>query len=66
MTWKPQEAKWDWRAYLDAEERQVIQKSDAMLEKIASDREKYEVLYGRRRQLIVNRAIHRAKFDASR
>lgn len=64
MARNPQEAKWDWRSALTAEELAIIQKADAELERLARARERYEKRFGRVRQLIVNRAIHRAKYAA--
>lgn len=64
MGWKPQEAKWNWRAFLTVEEVAIIVKADIALRNLEEARERYETRYGRDRQLIVNRAIHRAKYEA--
>jgi hypothetical protein len=62
--WQPQPAKWDWRSFLSVEEAAVIARSDAALVRLEKARQRYEQRFGRERQLIVNRAIQRAKYDA--
>jgi hypothetical protein len=62
--WEPQPAMWDWRAFLTPDEARVIERSDRSLERIERARKLHEQRFGRNRQLIVNRAIHRAKYAA--
>lgn len=64
MSWEPKEAKWDWRDALTLDEAAIIAKSDEALRRLEDARARYEAKYGRLRQLIVNRAIQRAKYDA--
>jgi len=64
MAWKPQRRKWDWRKYLTAEELARIDRMDAAAAKIELARRELEKQFGRERQLIVNRAIQRAKYAA--
>ena len=56
MVWKPRASKWNWRQYLTAEEKAVVAKVDKL------DRE-IKALRGEK-NLIMNRAIQRAKFEA--
>lgn len=56
MTWKPRKPKWDWRAYLTAEERAILAAADKA--KVA-----WQEL-NKQRAGIANRAIQRAKYDA--
>jgi hypothetical protein len=56
MTWKPREPKWNWRAFLTADEKEVLKRADAA--KAAWQR------LNRERAGITNRAIHRAKYAA--
>jgi hypothetical protein len=64
MGWKPRDRMWNWRACLTADEKQVIAESDAALVVIQKLRAKYNKDMASARQLIVNRAIHRAKYEA--
>lgn len=64
MSWKPQREKWGWRKFLTLDEAKIIRASDdesAMVQKI---QKQYAERWGRTRQLIVNRAIQRAKYAA--
>lgn len=64
--WQSRRARWNWRAFLTAEERATIERSDAALLRLEKARERYNERYGVDRAAIVNRAIQRAKFKASR
>jgi hypothetical protein len=66
MTWKPREKKWDWRAFLTPDEKRVIAECDAALTEIRKLRGKYNRDLAGKRQIISNRAIQRAKYEASR
>lgn len=63
--WKPKNAMWDWRAFLSADEAKIIERSDRSADRIDLARRLHEERFGRTRQLIVNRAIHRAKYAAA-
>lgn len=65
MAWKPQPAKWNWRKFLTPDEASDIDRSDAEAAKIERARIEYATRWQRRRQLIVNRAIQRAKYAAA-
>jgi uncharacterized membrane protein len=56
---------WDWRAFLMADEAKIIERADRSAERIERARRLHEERHGRARQLIVNRAIHRAKYAAA-
>lgn len=60
--WKPRDAMWDWRSFLTEDEAAIIARSDRSAERIERARKLHEERFGRARQLIVNRAIHRAKY----
>ena len=64
--WKPKKDKWNWRKFLTAEEFEIIKVSDAALAVLEKQRENYNKKHGATRQFIVNRAIHRAKYSASK
>lgn len=56
--WKKREAKWPWRSFLTAEEKEILDRADAA---------KAEwINLNRERAGITNRAIQRAKYAASR
>jgi len=60
--WTPESKKWNWRKFLTADEARAIKASDkdrASIERLQAD---YARRHGRKRQLIVNRAIQRAKY----
>lgn len=61
MAWKPRNKKWDWFAYCTEEERVVIRASEKAMSEIERLRERYRKNFARDRQVIVNRAIQRAK-----
>lgn len=65
MTWATKRKQWDWRSYLTAEEKSIVDRADAEASKIAKAREAWTKKYGRQRSLIVNRAVQRAKFEFS-
>ncbi len=56
MVWKPRASKWNWRQFLTPEEKAIVAKVDKL------DRE-LKALRGEK-NLIMNRAIQRAKFEA--
>ena len=58
MTWKPVKRKWNWRLYLTAEEKALVAKAD----KLAAE---LRALQGQK-NMIMNRAIQRAKYEASK
>lgn len=64
--WKPKADKWNWRAFLTEEEAAFITASDAAHAKIEKLRNDYNKKYAGERQQIVNRALHRAKYEASK
>jgi hypothetical protein len=66
MSWTPRETMWDWRAFLTPDEARIIERSDRSAERIERARKLHEQRFGRTRQLIVNRALHRAKYSAQR
>ena len=64
MAWKTQRGKWNWRAYLTEEEAKTVKEADedrASIERLQKDWTRRHSL---KRQMIVNRAIHRAKHAA--
>lgn len=64
MAWESKRGKWDWRAYLTEDEASVIRVADRQAEQIAKMQKQWGERWRLRRQLIVNRAIQRAKYDA--
>jgi hypothetical protein len=64
VTWKPQPDKWNWRAHLTKEEAAFIKSADDDRQNIERLKANWERRYARERQLIANRAIHRAKHAA--
>lgn len=64
MNWKSIKQRHDWRKYLTADEAAFIEKSDKASDRAAKMVADTVAKYGRERQLIVNRAIQRAKYDA--
>jgi hypothetical protein len=64
--WKPKKDKWNWRKFLTVEEVDIIKVSDAALAALEKQRANYNKKHGATRQFIVNRAIHRAKYSASK
>ena len=64
--WQPQKDRWKWRKFLTSQEADFIKLSDAALADLEKQRKGYNRKYGSRRATIVNRAIHRAKYDASK
>lgn len=56
MVWKPRASKWNWRQYLTPEEKQFISKIDKLDKELRSLRGE--------KNMIMNRAIQRAKFEA--
>jgi hypothetical protein len=66
MAWKPRRKQWNWRKFLSTEERLTIQEAEDELAEIEAQRKAWDRRWARTRQLIVNRAIHRAKYAAGR
>lgn len=64
MIWSPKPGKWNWKAYLTADEARLIERADRSAARIERARQLHEEKFGRQRQLVVNRAIHRAKYAA--
>ena len=64
--WKSQKDKWNWRKFLSAEEAEIIGVSDAILADLEKQRKAHNKKYGGERQFIVNRAIQRARYAASK
>ena len=64
MSWSRTRKKWDWRAFLEPGERQIIERADASREKIRKAQAIHEEKFGRDVQIITNRAIQRAKYAA--
>lgn len=65
MNWKPKPEKWDWRKFLTSDEAAIVRASDddaAAIERLRAD---YRKRWALRRQLIVNRAIQRAKYAST-
>lgn len=62
MAWKPKPPMWDWRAFLTADEAAIIAQSDIAVRQIEKLRVAYAKGLSTKRQVIVNRAIHRAKY----
>lgn len=58
MAFAKRKPKWDWRLYLTAEEKAVLEKADRA--------KAVWLLLNKERAGITNRAIHRAKHAASR
>lgn len=50
-----------WREFLTAEEAVFIANAEKVQANLVAQRRKYIAMFGRERQLIVNRAVHRAK-----
>lgn len=65
MAWKPRKKQWDWRAHLTADELAFIRASDRALVDLEKQHEAYRKTYMRKRQMIVNRAIQRAKYGCT-
>ena len=58
MVWKPPKRKWEWRKFLTADEKAVVDRADKLSAEL-------KALQGQK-VLIVNRAIQRAKYEASK
>ena len=58
MAWKPAKRKWDWRQYLTVEEKALVTRADKLSAEL-------KALQGQK-NLIMNRAIQRAKYEASK
>lgn len=65
MTWKRKRRKWNWRAFLTADEASLIRASERQAEQIEKMQKEWNERWHDRRSLIVNRAIQRAKYDAA-
>lgn len=65
MSWKARRKKWDWRAFLTADEAQAIAQADIAKRAVTNAQRDYRKKFQRERMLIVNRAIQRAKYTAS-
>lgn len=63
MAWKSKRGKWDWRAYLTPEEAVAIKSADADRAEIVRMEKAWRKKHGAARQMILNRAIQRAKYD---
>ena len=59
--WKSSRTATKWRQFLTAEEAAFIANADKVQAQIEAQRRKYIAMFSRERQLIVNRAVHRAK-----
>ena len=64
--WVPKCGQWEWRKFLTEDEIRFIKESDGAIARAEAQRSAVDRKYGRRRQLIINRAIHRAKYDAKK
>lgn len=64
--WEPQPDKWNWRAFLTADEAKIIKAADDDRASIARLEADYQRRHAPKRQKIVNRAIHRAKYEHSK
>ena len=60
MTWAKRAPKWNWRVCLTKEEEAIVKRTDAILSRCRRDAAEASA----QRILIVNRAIHRAKYQA--
>lgn len=64
MAWKSKRGKWDWRKFLTPAEVAFVAVADAEAAKIERQRAAWDAKFAHKRMIIVNRAIHRAKYDA--
>lgn len=62
--WRTKRGLWNWRKFLTLEEAAFVKESDAVAANLERLRQNYNRQFGAQRQVIVNRAIHRAKYDA--
>jgi len=62
--WKSKRDVGAWRKFLTAQESAFIARSDAAVAELRKLEAKYRQQYSAKRAVIVNRAIHRAKYAA--
>ncbi|NGX99138.1 MAG: hypothetical protein G4V63_29230 [Candidatus Afipia apatlaquensis] len=65
MTWTTKRGKWNWRKFLTADETAFIKEADTARVNIELQLQAWQRKYGLRRMKTVNRAIQRAKFEAT-
>lgn len=65
MPWKSKRGRWNWRAFLTEDEAVTIRIADKQADQIEKMRRGWTERWGRKRSMIVNRAIQRAKYAAS-
>ena len=60
--WKSKRGVWDWRKFLTAPEAAFVDRADKAASKLRNLTAAHQRRYGAKRTLIVNRALHRAKY----